>query len=411
VETGRHKTANLHQHSYSLESHTEYFDTMPTNADDLRMGGAQLPPITMEDIHHQLSVMTAAMEDLTAETATLKQAMRRAEEGFDRLQDELGDTRVDLSVAKEELRQLKQHGSTQSPHPKNEAKGADPPMFIGDQKQLEGWITACRLRFAGQPSKFDSEEKKVIFASSFLKGPPMAWFQPVITAFAIDTEDPPPEFLSFETFVQSIRALYGDPNLQRNAETALRFLMQGDRSVAEYISRFATHSQYTRYDDPSRTGYFYHGLNGAIKDQLVTREWKNLKELQAIATKLDARARERKFEKEHEAKDPRANATVPPRRVDGTFLPNKAPAWGTTPRQAPTQPQPPTTPAVDGSSPMELDHQRLAPLSREEKERCIREGRCFRCRKAGHNSRDCQGLPSRVFVSEVQLSENDGAQE
>jgi hypothetical protein len=392
---------------------------MPTNVDDLAMGGTQPPPITMEEIHHQLSMMSTTMEDLATETVTLKRAMRHAEEGFDRLRDELNGTRAELAIAQEELRQLKQNGGAHPFSPKNEAKGADPPMFTGDQKQLEGWVTACRLRFAGQPSKFNTEEKKVVFASSFMKGSPMAWFQPVINTFSLNTEDPPPEFRSFETFVQSIRTLYGDPNLQRNAETALRFLMQGDRSVAEYISRFTTHSQHTRFDDPSLTGYFYHGLNGTIKDELVTKEWKNLRELQGIATKLDARARERKFEKDQEAKGTRASTTAPPRRDDGTFLPTKAPTWGANPRHAPTQPQPPpprlsppsVAPAADGSSPMELDHQRLAPLTLEEKDRCIREGRCFRCRKKGHNAGECQGPPSRVFVSEIQLSGNDGAKE
>src|SRR5579859_6680633 len=88
---------------------------------------------------------------------------------------------------------------------KNEAEGADPPTFTGSQKDLEGWITVCRLRFVGQPSKFDTEEKKVIFASTFMRGPPMSWFQPVINAFSIrGNSNPPPEFQSFETFVQSI---------------------------------------------------------------------------------------------------------------------------------------------------------------------------------------------------------------
>ena len=43
-----------------------------------------------------------------------------------------------------------------------------------------------------------------------------------------------------------------------------------------------------KYDDPSLTSYFYNGLNDLIKDELTTREWTTLKELQTMSTRLDA---------------------------------------------------------------------------------------------------------------------------
>jgi len=284
------------------------------------------------------------------------------------------------------------------------------------------WITACRLQFAGQPSKFDTEEKKVIFASTFMRGPPMSWFQPVINTFSMrGSSDPPPEFQSFETFVQSIRALYGDPNLQRNSETAIRFLQQDRRSVAEYISRFAVHSQHTKYDDSSLTFYFYNGLDDPIKDELATREWTTLKELQTMSTRLDARARERRLEKEQESKSryrSTAGGNNPPRREDGTFLPTKPAAWVPAPRLTPV-PAPATTPAApaaDGSTPMELDSQRRVAISEEEKARCILENRCFECKIVGHSAKKCRTRLARlarlgVAGLEIQLAENGNAQE
>ena len=55
-------------------------------------------------------------------------------------------------------------------------------------------------------------------------------------------ERTPPDLESFETFVRALKELYGDPNLQRNAMAALRNLRQVT-SVAEYHSRFASHSR------------------------------------------------------------------------------------------------------------------------------------------------------------------------
>ena len=307
--------------------------------------------MTLDVIHQQVTWLSGQLGDLEAENTRLKAELALTREEFGR----------ELNAVRQDLLNLQQAGPQQAHASKKEAKGADPPTFTGNQKDLEGWITACRLRFVGQPSKFDTEEKKVIFASTFMRGPPMSWFQPVINTFSMRGDsDPPPEFQSFETFIRSIRALYGDPNLQRNSETAIRFLRQDNRSVAEYISRFAVHSQHTKYDDPSLASYFYNGLDDPIKDELATREWTTLRELQSMSTRLDARAQERKFEREQEAKS-RTRSTPggnnPPCREDGTFLPTKPAAWVPAPRSAPV-PAPvtiPPAPAADSSTPMELD--------------------------------------------------------
>ena len=39
---------------------------------------------------------------------------------------------------------------------------------------------------------------------------------------------------------------------------------------------------------------------------------------------------------------------------------------------------------------MEVDSVRLKKLSPQERAKCMKEGRCFRCRKTGHNARNCQ---------------------
>src|SRR5262249_468928 len=149
-----------------------------------------------------------------------------------------------------------------------EPKVADPPMFKGDQKELEAWITACRLKFAGQPSQFPKESAKVIFAASFMEGPPKSWIQPLVTEFLNEeVEQKPEEFGSVETFITTLKTLYGDPNLARNALLSIEHLRQ-TTSVADYISRFAGLSQHTGLKDESLVRYFYKGLKEGIKDDL-----------------------------------------------------------------------------------------------------------------------------------------------
>jgi len=116
----------------------------------------------------------------------------------------------------------------QNPGPafgKDEIKAADPPHFVEFHKGLEGWIMACRLGIASQPSKFATEGKKVICAASFLDGPPRSWMQPLINTYLLDPNSlPPRELASFDVLVDALRTLFGDPNLERNAVAALNNL-------------------------------------------------------------------------------------------------------------------------------------------------------------------------------------------
>ena len=38
---------------------------------------------------------------------------------------------------------------------------------------------------------------------------------------------------------------------------------------------------------------------------------------------------------------------------------------------------------------MDVDTVRIEKLTKEEREKCIKEGHCLRCRKPGHYSKDC----------------------
>ena len=165
----------------------------------------------------------------------------------------------------------------------------NPPMYEGDQKTLETWITACNLKFAGQPSRFPSERQKLVFATSHLKGPPLFWINPALNKYlaAGPLDEVPAELASFDAFTEALKTLYGDPNLERNALTALENLKQVT-TVANYISRFAIHSQHANLNDVALRQAFYKGLKSGIKDELATRDYTTLKELQTLATKLDA---------------------------------------------------------------------------------------------------------------------------
>jgi hypothetical protein len=134
------------------------------------------PPPSLKMLHGQVTWLTEKMESLEQANATLKRELDWNRREIDRLRE---SPRAD----------------------KDEQKGANPPMFTGTQKELEGWIMACRLSFANQPSKFRSDAKKIVWATTFLSGPPLAWLQPAINKLLTEGEAMPPELKTFETFV------------------------------------------------------------------------------------------------------------------------------------------------------------------------------------------------------------------
>ena len=42
---------------------------------------------------------------------------------------------------------------------------------------------------------------------------------------------------------------------------------------------------------------------------------------------------------------------------------------------------------------MEVDTVRLKKLTPQERAKCMKEGRCFKCRKVGHNAKNCRTKP------------------
>ena len=103
----------------------------------------------------------------------------------------------------------------------HEPKVSDPPMFNGNRKDLVPFLSKCQLKFDVQPSTFNNERVKVMYAASRLEGPAFAWFSPLNDKMKDTTQGNPPELESFSSFSSNLTLLYGDPNLYQNSERKL----------------------------------------------------------------------------------------------------------------------------------------------------------------------------------------------
>ena len=182
-----------------------------------------------------------------------------------------------------------------SKKPASGMKIANPEYFKGDRLLLANFLSQCKLKFAGEPSKFPNDKSKIFFAGSYLREGPYSWFQPLLSA--ADNGGSTAEFVSFHAFSDALTTIYGDPNLVITSEREISQLRQ-TTSVAQYIIEFQRLRQYVKHNEAALIDQFYYGLRDNVKDKLVNGpRSETLAEMINLATSYDARIQERAIER------------------------------------------------------------------------------------------------------------------
>ena len=286
-----------------------------------------------------------------------------------------------------------------------EPKMAEPPMFNGNREDIIPFLSKCRLKFEGQPSTFPNDRIKIMYAASRLEGPAFAWFTPLNERLNDPAQLGPPELESFDSFADTLKLLYGDPNLHENAERHIRRLRQYT-SVSAYIQEFERNRQYVTWNDAALRHAFYEGLGDQVKDAMVPMGVPDeLTALQKMALRIDARLESRKQQakstpnrqapagnNKNSSQRPLPSWYVPTssNQSTGKATPANTPTAQSNP--APRANFPSHTP--DGTVPMELGSRGPRPsLTDQEKQYRRNNGFCLYCGKPGHNSYNCPVAP------------------
>ena len=266
-------------------------------------------------------------------------------------------------------------------------KVLQPDPFTGDRLELDTYLTRCQHVFLTQPSLFLTEQHKVLYAASYLKGNAYSWVKPLVQEYAKGASVPI-EFTSFQKYSESLTRMYGDPDIVKSKTREINALYQTS-SVSTYASEFRRLQAYITWNDQALFDRFYEGLRENVKDGLVHENPRPtlLEDLISAALRIDGRIYERILERKS------ASAR------QGSTSRQSTVSRPTTSAPPPTlhQSVPPTrTNAHDASTPMELDQQR-APLSPEEKQRRVEfrklNNLCLWCGSALHNLTDCPTAP------------------
>jgi len=122
---------------------------------------------------------------------------------------------------------------TKIPAPKTK----NPDVFYGVRSKLRSFLSQITLYIELHPHEFPTEQSKVLYAASFLKGPAFEWFEPHLRTMRSANVTRSPLLDNFTTFCQALQNTYGDIDTRANAERTLGRLRQTG-SAAEYASRF-----------------------------------------------------------------------------------------------------------------------------------------------------------------------------
>ena len=154
-------------------------------------------------------------------------------------------------------------------------KVKEPDTFDGtDSSKLDEWITQVTLYFTANLAVYESDEDKVIFGLSYLRGQASAWFQPDLLGGLSDDEPEPAWASDFVAFINELVVNFGPHDPEGTAESRLELLqMKESDHITKFLVKFNLEAGRTRWGDAALRRQFYKALPNRIKD-LMTKDGK-----------------------------------------------------------------------------------------------------------------------------------------
>jgi retrotransposon gag protein len=262
--------------------------------------------------------------------------------------------------------------STPLVQPSKSERLPDPEKFTGKRNELRPFLAQLRNKLEGNADRYPSDRERLRYALSRLAGD---------AAIMVETFNPS----SLAGLIENLEISYGDPNRQATAQQKLNRMAQGDQSFPTYFAKFHQYSKETGWNDAAQINHLVESLNPELKRTLVgvtlpqrlgdcanliNRHYNDLMRLQ-------------------------------PRPTQSRSAPKTTPTLTSTAARPSTRP--PTQANKKDPDAMELDPgtQGYAPKNSAERQKRIKEGRCFKCGSKTHLSPDCSVPIPRTISMEI----------
>lgn len=304
---------------------------------------------------------------------------------FQQIQTQLTQTRNQLAT-------------TQAQAQRNLPKPAKPDTFNGrPSANADAWLFQMETYMA--TTGVSGDPTRVQFAVAFLRDMASTWWCTVV-----QHADPPQEWEAFKTrFLDRFRPV----EAARTARVALSSIRQRG-SVADYTNAFLRHMQHiTDMAEADKVQFYLRGLQLRIWDEVDMKGPTTLEQAMNYAQRADLRRASRQqvsLSSFRPPYDSRPTWTVPRAAESHSSVPMEL--GYTSSANEPDEPsdscgeQDGTVQGSQLSAFSSRPSSRPAPrtppkLSPEERERCMRDRLCFRCRRPGHVSARCPTYADR----------------
>ncbi len=223
----------------------------------------------------------------------------------------------------------------------------DPPLFNGRRKDLPAFVRKLRYKLEGNADRYPNERSRLLYAHSRLEKDAVALIDPLMDK----------DIHNVDQLVTFLEATYGDPNKELTALSRLSGLRQGKRSFTSHFAEFRRLA--------ADTGLNEIGLIASLRNSLS-----------------------------HELQRAMVGEALP---SDLNDYANLIATYDNNLRFLPDRPR--RHPAAHPDA-MEIDASTYAPAGSSERQKRIKEGRCFKCNQKGHISNACSvPLPTQHIRS------------
>jgi Retrotransposon gag protein len=306
------------------------------------------------------------------------EAAESNQELVQRLVEELTETRTRLAALEAE----RQQSTTPEPisAPSKDPKISKPPEFSGKISEYRNFMAQCTLTFIMCPHTYNTDERKVLFVISLLRGP----------ALSLTREIPEninhPFRHDYDAFKTALSNVYLDKNYRELSETKLMSLKQR-KSATAYAVEFASLAAPLTLNNESKCMFFYEGLKDDVKDGMaIIGRATTYDELVVQAIAIDQRNHQRRLE----SKSKSNFGTQSNKFLHG----NPRGSNSSTKSSNSSQSKPGTKP---------FESKPRGPLSEEEKARRKKFNLCHYCADPGHDVKNCPLASSKNKVTMVSL--------
>ena len=152
-------------------------------------------------------------------------------------------------------------------------KGAELRKFSGKRGELQDFEIKLRTKLRLENSHYDTEEKKILMATSYFTGPAADWVRPMVRQYLMGQ---PRDlhvvrmFESLDAFMVFVTDQFGDQHELSQAERTLQTLQQKG-SIQQYNSLFMQSAYKVQWDDRALVAAYKTGLSKDVRHALAIR--------------------------------------------------------------------------------------------------------------------------------------------